>query len=151
MNIPQELIGEVEACVARRGATVVDLLVRGAWKNRVYEIFVDNEDGVTLDLCAELSREILPLLTRLHVPEVQYRLTVSSPGIDRPLKHPWQFKKHVGRVLEVKQHSGAGIQSTTGRLASLDEKGLVLCVELGNEERHVDFHEIMVARVRAPW
>jgi ribosome maturation factor RimP len=151
MIIPQELIEEIDACVAREGATVVDMSVRGSWNQRVYEVFVDNKEGVTLDFCAKLSRDILGLLAHRRDAGGQYRLIVSSPGIDRPLKFPWQFSKHVGRLLQIKEPSTDGLRSTSGRLQSCDEHGVTIAFEPTKEQRYFKFEEIREARIKAPW
>ena len=136
MTAPDELRRDIEACVAQKGAHVLELLIRGRSANRVYEAFIDSEEGVTLEFCSGVSRDIKALLDRI-TSERQYRLIVSSPGFDRPLKYPWQFKKHVGKLLQVRQRIDDGMQATTGRLASADGDGFVLLDEKVSGERRL--------------
>jgi ribosome maturation factor RimP len=150
VSIPPGLQQEIELCVSRHGAVLVDLVARGGWKNRVFEVFVDNEEGVSLDLCTRLSREIQPVLDR-GMEGGSYKLIVSSPGLDRPLQYPWQFRKHVGKTLQVIVPATEGGTVVKGKLLSVSESGIVLECDPGREERAIEFSEIVVARVKTPW
>ncbi len=150
MTLAAELREAIDACAAQKGACVLELLIRGGSANRVYEIFIDNEEGVSLGFCSEISRDIKTLLDRL-TPERQYRLIVSSPGFDRPLKYPWQFKKHVGKLMQVTERVADGMLATTGRLASASADGFVLLDEKVNGERRFAYDATIEARLKAPW
>jgi ribosome maturation factor RimP len=80
-----------------------------------------------------------------------YRLDVSSPGIDRPLRFPWQYRKHLGRSLRVVAASGAEQRELVGTLTGVGDEGIVL--DLGGETGAVSirFPEIGEASVPAPW
>ena len=145
-----EIRESIEACVAQKGASVVELLVRGGWDNPLYEVFIDNEKGVTLEFCSEVSRDIKSLLDRTTSAK-QYRLTVSSPGLERSLKFPWQYKKHVGRLIQVKHRRADGLEETTGRLASSDESGLVVRDDQRNEDVCIAYDAVLEAKLRTLW
>jgi ribosome maturation factor RimP len=82
----------------RRNLFLVDLKSSGGKK---YEVFIDGENNVTIDECAEVSRYLEKLLDEEgSVPE-DYNLEVSSPGMGNPLKVPQQYKKRIGRVLDI--------------------------------------------------
>lgn len=87
--------------------------------NRI-EILVDGDNGIGIQDCVNLSRHIEKSLDR----EVEdFALDVSSPGATAPLVLPRQYKKHVGRTLEVKL---ANEEVVEGEMVSLNEKGFVL-------------------------
>lgn len=72
-------------CVADRGSTVV-------------RIYVDKSDGITIDDCVYLNRELGDLMD-VHVDGIDaYRLEVSSPGPNRPLAKPEDFERFKGRM-----------------------------------------------------
>jgi ribosome maturation factor RimP len=85
---------------------LVELLFRNVNGTDYLEIYVDTDRGITIDICARLSRklaeevEIQPELQDL-LPN-RFRLDVSSPGLSRPLKLERQYRKNVGRLLRVK-------------------------------------------------
>ncbi len=77
---------------------------------------------------------------------------MSSPGADRPLSHPMQFPRHVGRTLTV-QTGGA---TWTGELTAADADGVTLAVPAAKkkdpaETVAVSFSDLTSARVELPW
>ncbi|AIS52485.1 ribosome maturation factor RimP [Thermoanaerobacter kivui] len=68
------------------------------WYLRVY---IDKEGGITLDDCQLVSEYLSDRLDEVDPIEHSYILEVSSPGIDRPLKTPRDFEKHIGAEVEV--------------------------------------------------
>lgn len=64
-------------------------------------IFIDKEGGITLDDCEQVSREIEAQLDVEDPIPCSYILEVSSPGIDRPLRNPADFKRFCGRMARV--------------------------------------------------
>ena len=65
-------------------------------------IYIDREGGVDLDDCEACSIAIDPLIDAADPIEEYYILCVSYPGIDRPLKRPRDFEKHMGEAVDVK-------------------------------------------------
>jgi ribosome maturation factor RimP len=116
----------------------------------VYEVFIDNEEGVTLQFCSEVSKQLKPLIDRMTV-DSEYRLVVSSPGFERSLKLPWQFGKHVGKLMRVTHSLAEGFEETTGRLVSVDRESIVLRDDTTKVERRFPFSEILDAHLKAPW
>jgi ribosome maturation factor RimP len=145
------LFGPVQQSIERNGAYLIDLIVRGHPGKQVVEVFVDNETGVTTDLCAKISRSITQALDSAGVLLGSYRLDVSSPGIDRALKFPWQFRKHIGRVVDVSVRSDSGMRKEMGKLLSCDEAALVVERGAGRPEIRIPLSEITELRVNTPW
>lgn len=75
---------------------LVDLKIS---RNNVIELFVDAQDGVNIQTCMEVSREIESHLDR---DAEDFELTVSSAGIGCPFKVDGQFQKNLNREVEVK-------------------------------------------------
>ena len=66
-------------------------------------IYIDKENGVTIDDCVAVSRLIDEKLEELDPTNNEpYYLDISSYGLDKPLKFDWQFKKYYGKLVEVK-------------------------------------------------
>ena len=59
-------------------------------------IYIDRSDGITVDDCAEVSREVSALLDVRDPIKSEYTLEVSSPGLDRPLFTVEHFERYVG-------------------------------------------------------
>ena len=136
-----------EECAGKHGAHLIDLAVRGEKSTRVLEVFIDAEQGVNSDICADVSRTLMAAMDAQGLIDGAFRLEVSSPGIGRPLKYPWQYAKHIGRILEVRMAGGGGAEQ--GTLRAVDQAGITL--EKGGERIGIPFDRLLEAKVRAPW
>ncbi len=85
------------------------------------ELLVDSDTSVSIDTCVALSRAIDEAFDR---DEEDFELTVASAGIGNELKHLRQYRKLVGRPVEVLLGSGVKILAT---LEAVDEEGMTLC------------------------
>ncbi len=97
-----ELIGSV---IDEMGFQLVDvefLSERGRWILRVY---VDKADGITLDDCANVSREIGDLIDVKDIIDREYVLEVSSPGLNKPLKNESAFLWAIDKKIKVTIHT----------------------------------------------
>jgi ribosome maturation factor RimP len=65
-------------------------------------VFIDKPGGVTLDDCADVSRDVDDLIEVEQLIEHAYRLEISSPGMDRPLKKAADYARFVGESVKVK-------------------------------------------------
>lgn len=91
-------------------------------------VFIDKEDGVSLDDCEALHRLIDDPLDSLDPTNgAPYILNVSSPGLDRPLKTEWDYKKNLGKELEVSLYRAIdGLKKFEASLVAFDEKTVTL-------------------------
>ncbi len=81
---------------------LVDLEYKHEGRDWFLRIFIDKDGGVNLDDCAVASREIGAVLEVEDIVRTAYRLEVSSPGIDRPLKKVADFERFAGSLVKVK-------------------------------------------------
>ncbi len=139
----------IEGCVNRKAAHLIDLVVRGVHAKPVLEVFIDSENGVTTDVCSAVSREIAEALDASRAIGRDYTLTVSSPGIDRSLRFPWQYAKHAGRTLRIKTKSADQTGEVTGTCKAADETGVT--IETKNGPVVITYDVISEAKVKAPW
>lgn len=99
--IDKELIRKIlDNELNKRDLYLIDLTIS---KNNKINVYVDSFNGVTIEECVEISRAIESQLNR---DEEDYDLEVSSPGLNKPFKLPFQYKKNIGRVIEVITTSG---------------------------------------------
>jgi len=145
------LLGTATLHAKQHGAEVIDLVVRGDRMHRVIELFVDSEGGVTLDLCQEISKSLVQEIEKNKTLAGTYRLDVSSPGLDRPLKFPWQYRKHAGRIVEVTWEQNGTRDVVRGKLLTVDEDGVEVQAGKGPESRRIAFNAMIETRVKTPW
>lgn len=104
----------------------MELAFRPQGRRRVLEVFVDTEEGITADLLAELSRTIGEAIEENGWITDAYQLVVSSPGLDRPLRFPWQYRRHLGRTVRLSLREADATREVEGRiLEATDEQILI--------------------------
>ncbi|WP_328384170.1 ribosome maturation factor RimP [Streptomyces sp. NBC_00400] len=145
----ERLRGLLEPLVAARDLDLEEIEVTPAGKRRVLRIVVDSDEGVQLDECAELSREVSQVLDDSDVMGgAPYTLEVTSPGADRPLTELRHYRRAVGRLIKAQLHEGGEL---VARITAVDDSGLDLEVPgvKGRKPttRRVSFDEIAKARV----
>ena len=92
--------------------------VKTAGKAKV-EVFADGDTGITISQCADISRFLEQFLDGSGLVSDNYTLDVSSPGMDNPLKVPRQYKKRIGRTLDIVKTDGTELEAEL--LAADDE------------------------------
>jgi ribosome maturation factor RimP len=116
----------VDPAVRAAGLVLDGLLVRRVSGRTVVEVTVDlrDDDTGTLDLdrIEQVSRLVAEALDADDVVVGEYVLEVGSPGTARPLVRPAQFRRNVGRRLEVTTDDGPLV----GRLVDVTETGIVV-------------------------
>lgn len=87
------------------------------------EVFVDSDTGIHIEECAQVSRFVEANLDGSGLVPDNYILEVSSPGMSNPLKVPRQYKRRIGRKLEVLKTNG---EMLLAQLVAVKDEGIVL-------------------------
>ena len=102
-KLKKDILPIVRSVAEKLGYLLIEFEVKGNRNNPIFEVFVDGKSPITTDDCSLISRKIEEEIdSRENVELKKYRLDVSSPGVDRPLKFIEQFEKHVGGTLKLK-------------------------------------------------
>ncbi len=142
MNIEEQIAKIVRA----NGAEFYDTEIAKEAGQTVYRVYITHPDGVTLDLCANISNELSPFLDVNPPISGKYFLEVSSPGIERALKKPSHFKQSIGETVQIKVQ---GQDRLKGTLIDADDHGITIDTEHGKE--NYDYNEIHKARTYFEW
>lgn len=86
------------------GLELFDLQFRREGHGWVLRVFIDSEEGVTLDHCSDVSRQLGHYLDVEDFIDHPYHLEVSSPGLERPLRSLDDFRRFLGGKARVKLH-----------------------------------------------
>lgn len=133
-----------EACASVL-AELVELDQFQAGKRKVFRIYIDKPEGVSIKDCTQVSRYLSEALdAKPDLIEGAYTLEVSSPGVDRPLKSVRDFERNIGRTLRITQTSGRPV---TGVLKSVDEKNIFLILKGNAGEIEIARSAILSAKV----
>lgn len=105
------------------------------------------EESVSLDDCARISEELSTILDVEDVLPVQYTLEVSSPGLDRPLRHADDYRRFAGRLAKVVTSAPVNRQTAfTGRIRGVED-GAVLFEAEGGKLHHLPLDLISRGRL----
>ncbi|MFT6330160.1 MAG: ribosome maturation factor RimP [Bermanella sp.] len=97
-KLTEMLIAPVEAL----GFELVGVEFVRAGKHSILRVFIDHEDGIDVDNCADASHQISAVLDVEDIITAEYNLEVSSPGMDRPLFNSAHYALVVGETITVK-------------------------------------------------
>lgn len=90
-------------------------------------VFIDKKGGIDLNDCQIVSKRIDDELEKNDFIQDSYILEVSSPGLDRPLKKDRDFKREMGKKVDVSTYAAiGGKKEFTGNLSAFDNKSITL-------------------------
>jgi len=142
LQIEELIVPTVEAL----GACVWGVEYLNQGKYSLLRIFVEREEGVSVDLCAEVSRHVSDLLDVEEIMPSAFTLEVSSPGMDRLLFKSEQYAAHVGERLDVRlNYPFEGRKKIVGTLAGLEDNSVVLQVD--EDEYLLPLENVQKARI----
>ena len=146
MDIIKENIVRISNEIAEKlNFFVIDINFRGDNRKKIIEVFVDAEKNIDADNLAVISREINSIIEDQDIIQQAYRLDVSTPGVDRPLKFLKQFPKHINRNFEVTYRAGDETRTMTGKLLSVEREELTFLSD--KKEVLIEFKNITTAKV----
>ncbi len=132
--------------VASHGATLYDTEVVKEGEHTIFRVYITKPDGVNLDLCAEISNDISPILDIYPPVSGKYFLEVSSPGVERKLSTPKHFQNSIGERLKLRVKD---IGKKRGILKSADDEKIEIETKEGLES--FNYSEINSAKTYFDW
>lgn len=132
------------------GLDLVDVEIFRAGKRRVLRVYISKRDGVNVDDCARVSRDLGTLLDADNVMQDEnYILEVSSPGLDRPFKTLKDYRRNLGRFVRVSTREpveGMGNKRlVVGTLADVGDSSIT--VDADGTARSIPLDLILQAKV----
>jgi len=98
------------------------------------QVLMDSDAGITIEECAVYSRKLSKFLDEKDFFEYNFTLEVASPGLDFPITSDRQFRKNVGRLLNLELKEGAPVE---GKLLMYRENDLDLEISIKNKGKKV--------------
>ena len=115
----------------------------GTWYLRTY---IDKEGGISIDDCEKVSRRLSDILDEKDYIDDTYIMEVSSPGLGRPLKKEKDFKRSLGKEVDIRTYRMIDKQKEfTGILKDYDKD--TVTIELENETLKT-FEKVDIALIR---
>jgi len=99
----------------------VDSTVKGTARSPIISVYLDGDDGISIDNCASISRDLHREIEESGLCPDGFELNVSSPGLDRSLRLPRQYARHVGREVHLEVRDTDTNRTVEGRLVGAGE------------------------------
>ncbi|MGI6168560.1 MAG: ribosome maturation factor RimP [Christensenellales bacterium] len=137
----------IQQPVEQLGYSLVDIEFKKESIGWVLTVYIDHEHGIGLEDCEKVSALIDPIIDENDPINQRYYLSVSSPGLDRPLKTEADFQRKIGSKVIVKLYAPLqGKREIAGVLSSFDSD--VIFLDLGKETVSVERKGIALIK---PW
>ncbi len=129
MKITETVDQAVRATVEALGFELDEVEYQKEQGNWVLTLYIDAPEGVTLDDCERVSHAVDPILDEADPIPDAYYLSVSSIGLDRPLKKDRDFARNVGNKLDVKLYAPVNKKKEfLGTLVSFDADSFTIAL-----------------------
>lgn len=126
----ERLYEMVTPAVEALGLELWGLEYQGQGKKTLLRIYIDSENGINVDDCANVSHQVSGVLEVEDPIKTEYTLEVSSPGVDRPLFFLSQYQKHAGEVINIRLHTAyEGRRKFQGALTGIEDDEIIMIVD----------------------
>lgn len=143
-TITQEVVSEL-------GYELVDIELTGNRSQHLIRVYVEKPGGILLADCVAVSRELGKRLDEKDVIENSYRLEISSPGIERPLRKIQDYERYVGYRVRIRLKGGLkGKRKIVGKLDEVEEN-IVRIISNNGEKISFSLADIAKANLDVDW
>lgn len=142
-----------ERAVVREGMELWSVECLGAGKSRVVRIFIDKPGGVSHADCELISEQVGAMLdVDDAVPGRSYNLEVSSPGVERKLRHQADFKRFTGEKARVSLREAVnGQRRFEGRIAGVEDDGSIVLETAASTSIRFRMEDLEKANLKFDW
>jgi ribosome maturation factor RimP len=136
MNVvtPLKNIEDFVAGITSQSETVFPVEVKISPANDI-KVFLDADDGITIEKCTSVNKALYKFIEETGLfPDGNFSLEVSSPGVDEPLKLHRQYKKNIGRKVEVLMNDGS---TTEGTLLNVSDNEITVEEKTGKGNKAI--------------
>ncbi|GAA5103523.1 ribosome maturation factor RimP [Orbus sasakiae] len=133
-SLEQRLVDIIQGPIMALGYELVGVeYVRS--RNPVLRIYIDSENGITVDDCADVSRQVSAVLDVEDPITTAYNLEVSSPGMDRPLFTLEHYRRFLGEEITISLRIAvANRRNWKGAIKAADDNEMITLIIDGKDE-----------------
>lgn len=151
MRIAEKIKELTETAITQLGYRLYDIDFLKEPEGYVLTVYIDADSPVTLDDCEKVSRAIEPIIDEADPITQPYYLSVSSIGLDRPLKIEEDFKRNIGNNLDIKLYAplessqllddekligkSDKIKQFEGILEDYDSESIIVKAQIGKQKK----------------
>jgi ribosome maturation factor RimP len=127
ISVVNKVANLIEPILDDMGFELIDVVYLSRYGKWVLRLYIDKEGGVSIDDCANVSRELGDLIDIHEIINHDYVFEVSSPGVNRPLKNERDYKNVIGKKIKVKTIDPIlGRRNFTGYLKDFKDQTLFI-------------------------
>lgn len=120
----------IEPAVSALGFELIGVEHLAQGRHSVLRVYIDHENGIDVEDCAEVSRQVSAVLDVEDPIRGEYTLEVSSPGLDRPLFTAEHYQRYNGSLAEIRLRSPLdGRRKFKGRMHGVRDEAVVIEVD----------------------
>ncbi len=127
--------------VENLGYELYDLEYKKRNKNSILTVYIDRDEGIKLEDCVAVTKQLNPYIDELDPLEGEYFLEVSSPGAEKELRNLEGIKKAIGKFVHIETDE----QKIEGELAEFDENEITLKVR--NKIVKINYNDVNLIRL----
>jgi len=134
-----------------QGCELYDLEYVKEGGDRILRLFIDKEEGIDIDDCERVSRAVEQVLDEQDLVPGEYRLQVSSPGVERKIKTPAHYARFKGHKMEIRLFAPhepvSGRKKFTGKLTAFDGNQATITTPEDDQSYTFDLRDISSCRL----
>ncbi len=132
LTLPDHIKDYIQELCKQNEVYLLEVVLRGSPLKMLLEVFIDSETGILHSNCKNIAKSLNDLSETDEFLSKVSQIEVSSPGADQPLRHNWQYSKHIGRTLECTLKNKTKIQ---GKLLTADTDNITLAVKPAKQSK----------------
>jgi ribosome maturation factor RimP len=143
----EETVNKIHALVEKEGVLLVDVHIGNSRYGTTVKIFADTLDGITIEQLSKVHTAVHTALNELFEDITSVSIQVSSPGLDAPLRYPWQYLRHKDHTVSITFRQDDTVKSVTGLITDASSDEVLLTQK--EQTIRIPFRSIDCATVQA--
>ncbi len=137
---------KIKPVIESLGLKLYDIENAKEFDEDIFRVLITKEGGISLDNCVEVTKQISPILDVYEPMAKEYRLEVSSPGIERSLKSVEHYQASIAEMVRVTLKDKTKVE---GKLVSVSAEDFTL--EIKGEQEVYPYSTVSKARTFYQW
>ena len=151
IDVDSQIRTIAQEVVSGLGFELVDIELTGNRSQQLIRIFIQKPEGILLSDCVAVSRELGERFDDKNVIENSYRLEISSPGIERPLRKVQDFERYVGHRVRIRLKSKQeGKRRIVGKIVEVDDN-MVRIISKNGQKASFSLADIAKTNLDVDW
>ena len=148
-SLKEKIFDLFDRIISNKNIDLIDIEIKGSTKNPVICVYVDEPGGITINKCTSISRELQQLLDEKDILGSGYRIDVSSPGLDRPLKNQKDFARNLGRFVKILLTQDGKELELTGEIKKAESAFVE--IKHKNTSSQIEYDAVKKALIQIKW